>query len=222
MKRHVSLLAGSILSILAATGLLARPQTTPPPAPRRDPTSLRAREKHQDLLVAADPWTKEENYKQRFGKKTPFDGGVVAIDVYFHNDGAVPVRITIETIRLTLAYPGQSEQELPQMRPEVVADYVYNKNGKDPSKKKAPLPIPGLKSNSSKQEQELAMELKQAQLSTDLVPPGGTVNGLLYFDMNNQFNLVAFCRLYVPDLRQMGTEKPMFFFDVPLVPAPPQ
>jgi hypothetical protein len=220
MKRRVFRNAVAAVPILLSAGFFAYSQTMPPATPRKDPATLRAHEKHQDLLVAADPWTKEENYKLRFGKKSPFEAGIVAIDVYFHNDGPVPVRVNLELIRLTLAYPGQAEQEIPQMRPEVVADYVYNKSGKDPSKKKAPLPIPGLNSSNSKQVQALIMELKQAQLSTDLVPPAGTVNGLLYFDMNGQFNLVAFSRLYVPDLRLMGSEKPLFFFDVALVPAP--
>ena len=69
---------------------------------------------------------------------------------------------------------------------------------------------------------EFALALRQAQLSSDLVPPNQTVNGLLYFDLNGEFNLVAFSRLYVPDLKLMGSEKSLFFFDVPLVPAPPQ
>jgi hypothetical protein len=222
MTRRFSSLAFSASLVLFCASLFTHAQETQPPAPRKDPGTLRARDSHQGLTVAVDPWTKEENYKQRFGKKTPFEAGIVAIDVYFKNEGAVPIRINLSAIRLTLAYPGQAEQELPPLRPEAVADFVFNKSGKDPTKKRAPLPIPGLNSGNNKQMQELFLALKQAQISTDLVPPAGTVSGLFYFDMNGQFNLVAFSRLYVPDLKLMGSEKPLFFFDVPLVPVPPQ
>ena len=83
----------------------------PPAAPaRKDPATLRAHDLHQGLLVAADPWVKPEDYKARFGKKTPYDAGIIAIDVYFRNDGPQPIRLNLNTIKLTISFPNQPDQ----------------------------------------------------------------------------------------------------------------
>ncbi len=44
-------------------------QQTPAPT-RKDIATLKARDLHQDLLVAADPWMKPEEYKARFSPQT--------------------------------------------------------------------------------------------------------------------------------------------------------
>jgi hypothetical protein len=44
-----------------------------------DPATLPARDVHQGLLIAVNPYTSAEQYKARFGKRTPYDGGILAI-----------------------------------------------------------------------------------------------------------------------------------------------
>ncbi len=188
-------------------------QQTPAPT-RKDIATLKARDLHQDLLVAADPWMKPEEYKARFGKKTPYDAGIVAIDVYFRNDGAQPLRLNLNTIRLTVSLPDEADQELAPLRPATVAAAVYDTRPRKPGARR--LPIGG--GSGTKQEQELMTALRDAQLSTDLIPPKLVVNGLLYFDVDSHFNYIAFSRLYIPDLSEMGTGKLLFFYDVPLGP----
>jgi hypothetical protein len=191
----------------------------PPAAPaKKDPATLRARDLHQGLLVAADPWVKPEEYKARFGKKTPYDAGIIAIDVYFRNDGPQPIRLNLNTIKLTISFPNQPDQELASLRPEAVAEIIYDSNPKKPGARR--LPIPSRSGGNSKEVQELSLSLRSAQLGTDLIPPKTVVNGLLYFDLEAHFNYVAFARLYIPDLAEMGTGKLLLFFDVPL--GPPQ
>jgi hypothetical protein len=190
-----------------------------PTAPaKKDPATLRARDLHQGLLVAADPWMKPEDYKARFGKKTPYDVGIIAIDVYFRNDGPQPIRLNLNTIKLTISLPNQTDQELASLRPETVAEFVYDSRPKKPGARR--LPIPTGSGGNSKQMQELTLSLRSAQLGTDLIPPKTVVNGLLYFDLESHFNYVAFARLYIPDLAEMGTNKPLLFFDVSLGPPP--
>ncbi len=58
---------------------------------------------HQGFTVAADPILKADEYKSRFGKKNPYDAGIIAIDAYFRNDTDKPVQIKLEDIRLTMA-----------------------------------------------------------------------------------------------------------------------
>jgi hypothetical protein len=203
-----------------AIGVAASRQSEAPANAAKDPAKLRAHDAHQDLLVAADPWIDAEDYKPRFPKKSPYDAGVIAIDVYIRNDGAVPVQINLNTIRLTVSFPNQADQNLPPLRPEVVANYMLEKGPVNPEKKRPSLP--GSSGNMSKEMKQAIDELRTPAFSSDLAPPHGTVHGLFYFDLGGQFGAISYCRLYVPDLKLMGTNKTLFFFDVPLVPTPAQ
>jgi hypothetical protein len=212
--------------ILFALGICAASESWSPNQDQAQPTgpakkdiaTLRAHDMHQDLLVAADPWTKPEDYKPRFGKKTPYDAGIIAIDVYFRNDGPQPLRLNLNTIRLTVSIPGEADQELAPMKPAAVAADVYDPRLRKPGTRRSPIPSGG----GSKQQQELMTALRDAQLSADLIPPKVVVNGLLYFDVNSHFNYISFSRVFIPDLAPMNTGKPLFFFDVPLGPAKDQ
>jgi hypothetical protein len=194
-------------------------QATPSQAPsQKDPTKLPARDAHQDMLVAADPWVTPEEYKARFPKESPYDYGIIAIDVYFKNDGALPVRVNLATIQLTITHTRSANEELPSLSSNDVANFMLGGkgNGKNPTKgSKLPLPIHPSDKN-AKKIQELADVLHAVQLSTDLVPPHSTVRGLLYFDMDGHFEWTTTARLYVPDLRMMGSDKTLLFFDVDL------
>jgi len=215
--RHPSL--ALLIASLAILCLARFPAQNAGPTPaKKDPSTLKARDQHQDLLVAADPWLKPEDYKSRFGKKTPFDAGIIAIDVYFRNDGVQPVRLNLDTIRLTISLPNTPDQELSPLRPQAVAEAVYTTDPLKPRGRRLPLPLPS--SDKGKQMQELASSLRGVQLSTDLIPPKLVVNGLLYFDLGGHFNYISFARLYIPDLSRMGTDQPMFFFDVRFGPPP--
>ena len=220
MRSRLTLLALLFLGLAFADGpdLSSQDHGQPPPPAKKDIATLRAHDLHQGMLVAADPWVKPEEYKARFGKKNPYDAGVIAIDVYFRNDGPQPIHINLDTIRLTISMPNQADQELSPLRPEVVAAAVYDTNPRKAGARRLPL---GLGSgNGNKQAQELALSLRGVMLGTDLIPPKNVVNGLLYFDLDGHFNYIAFARLYIPDLAQMGTDKALLFFDVAL--GPPQ
>jgi hypothetical protein len=220
MRSRLTFLALLMVGLAFAGGAELFSQDPPPAAAKKDIATLRAHDLHQEMLVAADPWVKPEEYKARFGKKTPYDAGIIAIDVYFRNDGPLPIHINLDTIRLTISMPHDTDQELSPLRPEYVAGAVYGTNPKKGGGIGSRLPIPTGSGNKSKQEQELAISLRGVLLSTDLIPPKIVVNGLMYFDLGGHFNYVAFARLYIPDLAQMGTDKGILFFDVPL--GPPQ
>ncbi len=202
------------LAFTGAPDFYAQDQTETPAPAKKDITTLRAHDLHQGMLVAADPWMKPEEYKDRFGKKNPYGVGIVAIDVYFRNDGPLPIRINLDTIRLTISMPNETDQELAPLRAEAVALQVYDTRPRKPGSKKLPIPLgSGYK---SKQEMELVTALREVQLSTDLIPPKVVVHGLLYFDLDSHFNYVSFSRIYIPDLAEMGTGKGLLFFDVAL------
>ncbi len=207
-----------LMTPLALASAMAVQQQPAQPTAQRDPAKLPAHEAHQDLLVAGDPWVTAEEYKARFAKTSPFDFGVIAIDVFFKNDGALPVRINLDTIRLTIAHERSADENLPPVAAITILHttcWEIRRAGKTPNKgARLPIPIGGGKT--IKKVLELADVLHGVQLSTDLVPPHSTVHGLLYFDVDGQFEWLTTARLYVPDLKVMGTDKVLFFFDVDL------
>src|ERR1019366_8232875 len=136
-----------ILTIILMLPLGAFAQTA-----QTDPMTLRARDAHQDLLIVADPYISADRYKDKgmFGKKSPYEAGIVAINVYFRNDNDKPIRLNLDTIQLVIAQPGMERQRLGPLSPEDVADRTLLKNASNPTVRRRPLSFPVTVSNSGK------------------------------------------------------------------------
>ncbi len=202
------------LGVAAAHG-----QSSPATAPNAsiDPATLPARDVHQGLLVAANPYTSAEQYKARFGKRTPYDGGILAIEVFFRNDNDLPIRINLKTMQLLAGAPGEARQHLDALSPEEVADRVMLK----PKEPRRTLPIPHLSPppKHDKNWEEFAGNVRAAALATDLIPPHATAHGFVYFDIDRHYDWLTNARFDVPDLAFMNNPKPIFFFDIDLGPS---
>jgi len=187
-----------------------------------DPSSLPAKDSHQSLLVAADPYTSADRYKSRFGSKhTPFDGGILALEIYARNDNDRPIQINLSTVTLLIGAAGQPRQKLAPLAPEEVADRVLLKTPRDAKAPRLPLPLPGGVPNRSKGKEwnELATELRAVSLSSDVLPPNATVRGFFYFDIDHHYDWLSNARFELPDLEFMLDKKALFFFEVDLAPA---
>lgn len=211
-----AVLAGALLFPLGAQGQSA---------PAADnPLSLPARDAHQNLTVAADPYLSATRYKKEvFGKKSPYDAGIVAIDVYLKNDNDLPIRVNPETVELIISQPGQDRQRLGALSPEDVADRALltgNSNVKAPRRLPIPIPIPSSGSRHTKEWTEMTTALRAVALGTDLLGPHSTTHGFLFFDLDHDFGAIHNSRLYIPDLTFMTTHQALFFFEIDLADAP--
>ncbi len=189
-------------------------QNSPASSSAKDPATLPFHDSHQGFTVAADPVLKADEYKSRFGKKTPYDAGIIAIDAYFRNDTDKPVQIKLEDIRLTMAVEGEEQQDLPALNSREVASASLHEGGKEPSRHR--LPIPGVGGNHGKEWQQLEATLHAAGIQSDTVGPHSTVHGLLYFDLDARFDLIGNTRLYVPNLKFYASDQALLYFEVPL------
>jgi hypothetical protein len=182
-------------------------------------------ESHEGLTVSALPWTDPAQYKEKFPKKSPFAGGVLAVQVAFRNDSDDSVRINLERIRLTVQIDSDNRQEVQSLDSEQLADAVLKPKVKDPTASRGPrLPIPtgGSKGGRDKHWTELQTQAQNASVPTSVVAAHGTVQGLLYFDLQNQFDLLQSAHLYVPQLVQMQSGRALTFFDIDLSRHGPQ
>src|SRR5438105_4469659 len=108
-----------------------------------DPLTLRLRDTHQNLTVAADPYVSADRYtKALFGKTSPYEAGIVAINVYFRNDNDSPIRINLDTILLMISVPRQDHERLLPLSPGEVADRAILKARANPSATRRPFPFP--------------------------------------------------------------------------------
>lgn len=184
-----------------------------------DPAALPARDVHQGLLIAVNPYTSAEQYKAQFRKRTPYEGGILALEVFFRNDNDLPIRINLKTMELLAGAPGEARQHIEALSPEEVADRVLSKS--KPKEPRRALPIPRLSPppQHDKNWEQFAGDVRSAGVATDLLPPHATTHGLVYFDIDGRYDLLTNARFEVPDLAFMNSAKPIFFFDIDLAPA---
>jgi hypothetical protein len=186
-----------------------------------DPALMPAREAHQGLVIAANPLVTPEQYKERFGKPTPRDAGIVAIEVFVRNDNDSPVRIDLEAVRLRIGVPGEARRRLGGLTAEEVADRTLLKAQADPRQSRLPFPLPGggARSGRSKDWEKFASQLRTMAFPSAVLPPHGTVSGFFYFDIANYFPWLSNASLDVPDLELMVGNQALLFFEVELAPA---
>jgi hypothetical protein len=218
MRARIYLLCCSF-AFLAGLELAHSQSSTSAKAPSVDPASLPAHDAHQGLLIAVDPFTSADRYKDKFGKHSPYDAGLIAMDVFFRNDNDIPVRVNLKTMELLVAVPGDSRQHINPLSPEEVADRVLAKRPKDPTPR-FPVPRVGAPpSPHNKDWQEFVENLRSAGVNTDLLPPHATTHGFVYFDIDGHYDWIANARFEVPDLAFMNNPGPLFFFEIDLGPA---
>jgi len=175
-------------------------------------------ESHEGLTISATPWTDAAKYKEKFPKKSPYRAGILAVQVAFRNDSDDSVRIELSRIRLTIHIDNENTQELPSLTAQELAQEVLKPGGKDPTatRQKIPIPVPIPKSGKDKNWDELVRQAQDAGVPSGVVAPHSTVQGLLYFDLQNQFDLLETAHLYVPELVFMRGNRALTYFDIDL------
>jgi len=105
-----------------------------PPAPPRSPADLPAHDRHEGLVIAADPCLDAARSKALFGKKNPYEAGILALDVFIKNETPQPMRINLSTVRLEVPLPDGGSQKLESLQPREVATLVvYPAGAPNPS-----------------------------------------------------------------------------------------
>lgn len=183
-------------------------------------TSLKAAalETHEGLTISVRPWTDAALYKDKFSKKSPFAAGVIAMEVTFRNDSDESLKVGLERVRLAVQIDQDNRQELQALTAGQVADEILKPGGKDPSKSRAriPLPVSIPKSSNDKKWKEIEQQAELAAVPASVLAPHSTMQGLLYFDLQGQFDLLNGARLYIPDIVAMEKNKSLTYFEIDL------
>jgi hypothetical protein len=212
----------SLMRILVAGLLILGPDcslfaqnTSHSQAPLRDAIT----DSHEGITIGVEPWTAASRYKEKFPKKSPFTGGVVAIHIRVQNDNDQGIKINLQRIRLLVQIDEENRQELEPLNADEVADAVLLKdNGKDPTSRRNPLPIPVGKPRPSRDANWTALRdaCQNAGVPTAVIGAHSFVDGLIYFNLRGEVDLLQTARLYFPSLTTMGTNQPISYFDIRL------
>jgi hypothetical protein len=202
------------IPLLALSLLVAVPATTQQPASLRT-ASLQS---HEAMTISALPWMDPALYKERFPKKSPFAAGILAVMVAFRNDSDESVKLNLDRIRLSLRIDDENRQQLEPLTPDQVAYETLAPSRKDPTKtrKKFPFPTGAPKTSPDKNWFEVQKQAENAGVPSSVVAPHSTVQGLLYFDLQGQFELLSTAHLYVPDLLVLEKNRSLTYFEIDL------
>jgi hypothetical protein len=199
----------------------ARPQQNASPVAEPRPAKpfvlqTSSLESHEGFTISARPWTQASQYKEKFPKKSPMTGGVLAVQVAFRNDSEQTVKVGLDRIRLSFNVDEDNRQELQPLKASEVADAILRPAAKDPTaRRRLPLPI-NTTGNKGKEFTELQNQAQNAAVPTSVVAAHSTVQGLLYFDLQGQFDLLGTAHLYVPDVAIMGKPDGLTYFEIDL------
>jgi hypothetical protein len=208
-KSRVATAAAFLLYSLSASNALLAGQGTV--------LKAAAVESHEGLTISARPWTSEDLYKEKFGKNSPFRAGIVAIHLSFRNDSNQAIKVDLERIQLQIQLSDNNRQNLGTLTPEDVADSVRNPGSRDVATRRKPLPLPGKRTGGrDKHWDELVQIVQDAGLPSRLVGPHSTMQGLVFFDVRGQLDLLDTAHLYIPDLVALETNHPLFYFEIDL------
>jgi hypothetical protein len=203
-----------ILPFLAAFLLAAQQEAA------QQPSSLKTNslESHEGMTITARPWTDPALYKEKFPKKSPYASGIIAVQVVFRNDSDDSMKINLERIRLNLTLSEENHQALDPLSPEEAADVIMNPGARDPTKarKKFPFPTGAPKVGHDKHWAEVEKSLEDAGVQASVVAPHSTVQGLLYFDLRSQFELLNSAHLYVPEVVAIEKNRGLMYFEIDL------
>jgi hypothetical protein len=201
-----------ILPFLAASLLAAKQGGTQQPSSLKT-TSL---ESHEGMTITARPWTDRALYKEKFPKKSPFAAGIVAVQVVFRNDSGDSMKINLERIRLNLTLTEEDHQALYPLSSEEAADVITHPSTKNVTSKRLPIPLGGPKIGRDKKWTEVEQSMRDAGVQASVVAPHNTVQGLLYFNLRSQFDLLNSARLYVPEVVAIEKNRGLMYFEIDL------
>jgi hypothetical protein len=201
-----------ILAFLAAPSLAAQTGGS------QQPSSLKTAslESHEGMTISARPWTDPALYKEKFPKKSPFAAGIAAVQVAFRNDSDDSMKVNLERIRLNVTLSEEDQQSLYPLTSEQAADVITHPGSKDVSIKRLPIPLGGPKVGHDKKWMEVEKSLNDAGVQSSVVAPHSTVQGLLYFDLRSQFDLLNSAHLYVPEIVAIEKNRGLMYFEIDL------
>jgi hypothetical protein len=204
---------------LALAVLLSFGFALPLAAQTPDPAKLPARDSHQGILVACDPYQNPKRAKKIFGRENPVKAGILPVEVYIRNSTRWPVAVKLASIRLEIVLPGGNRDQLASLSADEAATAILHPRPVNPEAPRGRLPFPLPGGGEGGKWNKLHDKLQSLAFPTAVIAPGTTVHGFFYFNLGGQFAALPYSRFYVPDLKFLGNTQAIMFFEAPFAHA---
>ena len=208
MKKLLAVVVVVFLGIVAGRAAVAQ---------QKKPLRTSILDAHEGVTIGVEPWTQASRYKEKFPKKNPFAAGIVALRLSIRNDNDEAVKLNLHRIQLLVQLDADNKQELEALTADDVADAVMlRQNGKDPTARRLPIPLPisRPKPTRDKNWEEFHGDCQNAGIPSGVIGAHSTMEGLVYFDLRGEWDLLQTARLYVPDLQRMTSQQAISYFDI--------
>lgn len=199
---------------LLLAGCLALPAWTwmwaakDPPFQHPQPAATyAARDAHEGVTVAADPYDTPEKSKKAFGKYDPLKIGVLPVYVVITNSTGDALRLDALEAQFVAADRDVAE-------PIPAGTVSLRVKGQKPPRlgsKPNPSPLPRLP---ERYDPSAIAVIVDQEFVLKMVPPGETVGGFLFFDIRMRRNVLSGARLYLTHVTWARTGKDLLFFEV--------
>ena len=162
-------------------------------------SSLAHRQTNGKVTIGVDPYVTEEKIKAAFGKVNPYQYGILPVLIVIQNDGDQAIRLN----KMAAEYVGPGTNKV-EATP--AGDVRYLGGANRPSVPVGPIPSHIKKSPLN------AWEIEGRAFAAEMLPPGNTASGFLYF----QTGLQPESHILVSGLREAKTGTELLFFEIPL------
>ena len=163
--------------------------------------SYSTRQTNDKVTVAAVPYDTEELAHTAFGKLNPNQYGVLPVLVIIQNDTDQALRLD----RIEVEYTGVDNRHVESTPP---SDVQTLNGARRPNVSGSPLPIPRKAPKSPLN----TWEVEGRAFAARMLPPHESANGFFYFQTNHRPG----SKLYLTGIKEAGTGKDIFFFEIPL------
>jgi hypothetical protein len=163
--------------------------------------SVETKQTVSGVTIAVRPFHTETLAKTAFGKLNPYEHGILPVLLMVRNDSK-------KTIRLSEMRPEYVSTSRARVAPTPAAEVKYAKAPRRPNMN--PGPIPGIRFG--RKNPLAAGEIEARAFSAQMLPPGETAYGFLYFQTGHRNGSI----LYVTGVQDAATNQDLFYFEVPL------
>lgn len=153
------------------------------------------------VTIGADPYMEGEKVKTAFGKLVPYNYGVLPVLVVIQNDSGQSIRLD----GMKAEYVSPSGDRVPA----TPAKDVRYLNG---TKRPVYIPGPVGKIPHGGKNPLNAWEIEGRALAAQMLPPGNTASGFLYFQTGLQHGAT----IYLSGLAEAKTGRELLYFEIPL------
>ena len=167
-----------------------------------------AKDAHEGLIVAADPFDTPAKSSAVFGKLDLRRIGILPILLVITNDTNKTVRMDKFSVLLIT----RDRQKLEPTPGDSVARRLRGKDGLPGDR--TPSPLPKIPRRSSRN--DTSIEVQVHEFNMRMVLPNSSASGFLYFDVGRSRDWVAGSKVYLTDLVWANNSQPLMYFEVQL------